>query len=195
MRKGIGTALIAACALTLCAPLAAAGKKGDSAAGGMQNVGVVSFRTCIEQSKFGKQEQASYEAMQNQMLGQMEASQKELQEIVGKLQDREYLDGISPEAEQQLQLKGQQLSQTLEAQRQQFQAILQQAQMKMIQLLTSQVSSAAELVAQKNGLDLVLHEDAVFYFQPSFEITDQVIDQMNTLFDKESADDSNGESA
>jgi len=185
----LGKLFMVATALTIAtAPLAAASKNGNGDSS-VSNVGVVNFREAIEQSKFGKQEQTSFEAMQNQMMGQMEATQKELQEIVGKLQDREYLDGISPEAEQQLQMKGQQLSQTLEAQRQQFQAILQQAQVKMIQLLSNQVKRASELVAQKQGLDLVLQEEAAFYFQPSFDVTDNVVAEMNTIFDKEESDD------
>lgn len=192
MHRPLSKVVFGLLALTLATatPLLAASHKESPQGGKLQAVGVVNFQNCIEQSKLGKQEANSFEAMQNQMVGQMESTQKELQEIITKLQDREYLDGISPEAEQQLQMKGQQLSQTMEAQQQQFRAILQQAQMKMVQLITNQISRASEIVAQKQGLDLVLHKDVLFYSLPSYEITDKVVAEMNTLFDKESGEHS-----
>lgn len=148
-------------------------------------LGVVDFRACMEDSKYGRQEISSIEAMQNQMINQMEALQKELQEVASKLQDPEYVDGISPEAVEQLNMKGRQLSQELARDQQLFQGMLQQAQMKMVQVMSMHIMRASQLVAANKGLDMVVNQEAVFYFPSTSDVTSEVVAEMNKLYDQE----------
>lgn len=148
-------------------------------------LGVVDFRACMEDSKYGRQEITSIEAMQNQMVNQMEALQKELQEVANQLQDPEFRDSISPETEEQLNLKGRQLSQELSRGQQIFQQMLQQAQMKMVQVMSMHIMRASQIVAASKKLDMVVNQEAVFYFPSTADVTVDVVAEMNRLYDQE----------
>jgi outer membrane protein len=151
--------------------------------------GVVDFRACMEDSKYGRQEISSIEAMQNQMVNQMEAMQKELQEIANKLQDPEFRDSISPETEEQYNLKGQQLAQELSRSQQIFQRMLQEAQMKMVQVMSMHIMRASQIVAASKKLDMVVNQEAIFYFPSTADVTTDVVAEMNKLYDQEVDDD------
>ena len=65
-------------------------------------IGVVNFATCITESKAGKKEQENMENMRKQMSSLIEDTEKELKEISAKFEDTEYLDSLSPKAEEDL---------------------------------------------------------------------------------------------
>ena len=176
------TALTLACGLGFSSSAEAASKSETSA-----NIGFVNFRKAVEESKLGKQEQSSFEALQNQMESSLMEIQKQLNEITAKLSDEDYLDGLSPEAENELKHKYRSLSQDLSMTQNQYMQTLQQANMKIIQSLQQDVADATKEVAQSKNLDLVVNEEAAFFHRPSLDVTDQVISLMNKKFDREQA--------
>ncbi len=149
------------------------------------NVRVVNFKTCVEKSKIGKQEQANFEALKKQMETVLEEKDKAGAELVKKLEDTNYLDTITAEAETELKRKFRALSQEIQQQQQQYMQTLQQANFHIVQKLEELMNKATAEVAKKEKLDLVLKNDSTFYNNPSLDISEQVIQAMDKLFEQE----------
>src|SRR5579871_5648379 len=77
------------------------------------SIGVVNFATCITDSKLGKKEQESFESLKKQMATLVEDTEKQMNEIATKFNDPEYLDGLSPEAEEEMKIKFRTLNEEL----------------------------------------------------------------------------------
>ncbi len=148
-------------------------------------IGFVNFRKAVEESKIGKQQQQAFEGMQNQMEASLLDLQKGLNEITTKLSDEDYLDGLSPEAENELKHKYRALSTELTRTQSQFMQTLQDANMKVLQMISSEVAEAAKELAQTKGLDLIVNEEAAFYHRPSMDLSSQVVATMDAKFDRE----------
>ncbi len=151
-------------------------------------IGVVDFKAVLEKSKIGKAEQTAFANLRDQMTGIVEKTEKDLEDVVKKLEDADYMDGLSDDAQQELQKKFQTLSQEMGRYQGQYYQILNQAQMRLLQELQTKVSESAKVIAEKQKLSLVLDEEACFYFNEKLEITDAVIKELDTRFDKESAE-------
>lgn len=149
------------------------------------SVGVVNFTTCINDSKLGKQEQASFETLKNQMTTLLQDTEKQLSEISAKFNDPEYLDGLSPEAEEELKVKFRNLNEELNRYQNQYYQVLNQANMRIIQTMTTNINGAAEKVAKEKKIAMVMNKDACFFYSPQLEITPLVISEMDKNFDKE----------
>lgn len=149
-------------------------------------VGIVNFRKVVEASKQGKQQQTAFEGMKTQMESLLQDKEKSVNEIATKLQDADYMDGLTPEAENELKHKYRALGQELAQAQQQFLQTLQQANVKIVQMLSEDVAKAAGEVAKGKNLDLVFNEDAAFHYKPAIDISDLVVQKMNETFDRES---------
>ena len=147
-------------------------------------IGVINFKTCLEGSKFGKQEQSRFEEMKKQMEGTLEAKEKELNEISSKFSD-EYLDTLTPEAEKELKEKFKNLSQEFSQQQNQFYQLLQQINVQIVQKLQDMISKASKKVAEKSNIDFVLNEDACFYFASGNDVSQDVIKELDTAYAQE----------
>lgn len=143
------------------------------------NVGIVNFASCVTDSKLGKQEQSSFESLKKQMSTLLEDTEKQLQELAAKFNDQEYLDGLSPEAEQELKGKFEALNQDLQRYQNQYYQVLNQANMRVVQVLSTSISQAAEKVAKDKKLGMVVNKEACFFFAPTLEVTADVITEMD----------------
>ncbi len=170
--------LMAACTLALTSTLSAEDTK----------IGFVNFKVCLEKSKQGQQEKNAFEALKTQMHDTLEKTDKELEVLASKLEDQDYMDGLSPTSEEELKQKFQHLSQEFSRYQNQYYQLLNQANYKMFQSLHEKVSSAAEKVREKKEFALILNEDSTFAFAPTLDITDGVIEEMDRLFDLENAE-------
>ncbi len=152
--------------------------------------GVVNFMTCLTESKYGKSEQKQLENIKKQWSSLIEETEKELGDVNAKFEDQDYLDGLSPEAEEELKMKQNTLNQDLAKYQNQLYQILNQANYFFIQKMTANISKASETIAKKNKLDLVLNKEACFYNNPrnDIDITDLVIKQMDKNYDQEMAE-------
>jgi len=147
--------------------------------------GIVNFASCITDSKLGKQEQASFESLKNQMVGLLQDTEKQLGEISTKLNDSEYLDGLSPEAIDELKAKFQMLSEELNRYQNQYYQVLNQANMRIIQTVSNSINLASEKVAKDKKLAMIVNKEACFFFNPQLDITSVVISEMDRVFDQE----------
>ncbi len=149
------------------------------------SVGVVNFKKCVEESKLGKQEQNSLEALQNQISTALEKTQAELESLAKKLNDEDYMDGLSPEAEEKLKIQFQSLSQEMGAYQNQYYQMMQQAEFKMMQTVQGKVQEASNKVAQALKLELILNEQVSFFFSSGLDVTEKILAEMDKTFDKE----------
>lgn len=147
-------------------------------------VGLVNFKSCVEQSKVGKTEQANFEALKKQMESVLAEKEKSLNEMATKFNDADYLDSLSPEAETELKRKFRNLNQEISQQQQQYLQTLQQTNLKVIQNLTEMVTKAAATVAKNEKLDIVLNEEACFYCAPDLDVTQKVITILDEEYEK-----------
>lgn len=170
MHKFLFTALVAS--LVAMAPEA-------EAAG----YGFVNFKEIIEKSKLGKQEQATFDALKTQMEKVLQEKDKELSELAAKFNDPDYMDSLSPEAENELKHKLRLLSQELEGRQQQFVQALQNAQAKIMQKIAESVVKSSEKIAKDKQLDAVFNQDAAFW--SSNNISADVIKEMDLNFQPE----------
>lgn len=145
--------------------------------------GVVNFTTCVMESKLGKKEQQSFESLKNQMTTLVTDVEKQMKEIQSKLSDPDYLDTLSPEGEQELRTKLQALNEDMARYQNQYMQIMNQANMRLVQSLSSAVAEASTRVAEKENLTFVLNRDSCFYYDPKSDVTQKVISQMDKDFE------------
>jgi len=148
--------------------------------------GVVNFASCISDSKYGKQEQESFENLRKQMSSLIEDTEKQLQDLAQKLNNGEYLDGLSPEAEKELQEKYGALQEELGRYQGQFYQVMNQANMRLIQTMSQHINTASEKVAKTKKLNMIVNKDAVFFYESKLDITPNIIAQMDKSFEEES---------
>lgn len=150
-----------------------------------EKIGVVNFATCVAESKVGQEEQANFDNIKKQLGTHLEQTEKELTALASKLNDPEYMDGLSPEAENSLKEKIQNLNEELSRYQNQYYQVLNQANMKVVQILSSKVNAASELVAKEKKLDLVLHKDVCFFYSSDLDITSAVVVKMDKNYEKD----------
>lgn len=148
-------------------------------------IGVVNFSSCIVESKAGKKEQENMENIRKQMSTLIEDTEKEVREISAKFEDTEFLDSLSPKAEEEMKLKYQTLQEDLNRYQNQFYQVLQQAQYQLYQKLSGNIAKAAEAVAREKNLDYVINKEACFYIRSDLDVTDSVVGEMDRFFDQE----------
>lgn len=151
-------------------------------------IAVVDFKNCVENSKLGKSEQSNFEALKKQMETVLEDREKQMQDIMGKLNDLDYLDSISQEAEHELKRKAKQFQQEAGQQQQQFYQALQQANYKIVQDVSQEIQKASKVVAKKKNLDLILNSEVTFYSGQSLDISKDVIKEMDMNYDATAED-------
>ena len=169
--------LVSACFLS--APAQAA-DKGIS-------IGVVDFAKCIMDSKYGKKEQENYETLKTRMQKAVEDLDTQMTETTTKLQDKDLLDSLSPEAEQELRMKFQTLGEEMQRYQGQFYQIMQQANMKLMQSMHDLIEQASNAVAESNKLVLVINKDAAFHYSSNLEVTGKIISELDKRFEKDSS--------
>lgn len=147
------------------------------------NIRTVNFKKSVEQSKMGKQEQSSFDALKKQMESVLGEKEKTLNEMAAKFEDPDYLDSLSADTETELKRKFRSLSQEFSLLQNQYFQSLQQTNFKIVQKLTETVGKAANEVAKQKQYDFILNEEAAFFASPQLDVTSEVVVVMDRLFD------------
>lgn len=147
--------------------------------------GIVNFSACMTESKYGQQEQKAFNKLREQMNSLITDIEKQLNEIATKFQDPDFVDRLSPEAEQEMKARFQSLNEELNHTQNQYLQIMQEKNMEVMRTMDHHVLNASEIVAKKRDLLLVLRKEACFFYKPSLDITSPVIEEMNKNYDKE----------
>jgi len=141
-------------------------------------IGTVSFKECLERTKYGKQEQARFEQLKSDLEKEISEKEKVLKEISPKFSE-EYLDSLTPEAEAELKEKFGRLSQELTHMQNQYYQTLNQANMQVVQKLFEMIGEASKRVAKEKGLVLILNDETCFYKDESLDVTAAVIEDLD----------------
>ncbi len=157
---------------------------GGFAAEPKPSVGVVNFNNCMTDSKLGKQEQSSFDALKNQMTSLLEDTEKQTNEIAAKFNDAEYMDGLSPEAEEEMKNKFRGLNEEMNRYQNQYYQVLQQANMKIMQTIGAGIQEASEKVAKDKRLNMVMSKEACFFAAPTLDVTNFVVAEMDKTFEQ-----------
>lgn len=181
MKKKILSLLF--CLITISTPCLIEGK--ETKKDPDTKIGIVSFANCIQESKYGKKEQSTLKGMQNQITSLIKDTEQQLQEIATKLNDPEYIDTLSPEGEQELKIKFQNHQEDLMRYQQQYSEFINQANYRVMQTMFFHVKNAAKIVSERLNLDYVLDENSVICNNAGIEVTNQVIQELDILFEKE----------
>jgi outer membrane protein len=148
-------------------------------------VRVINFKTCVENSKAGKIEQSNFEGLKKQMETMLSEKEKTLNDMADKFNDPDYLDSLSPEAETELKRKFRALSQEASQQQAQYYQALQQSNAKILDKLDEYIIKASDLVSKKDGINLIVNEDSVYFYDKDLDISNDIIVIMDELFEKE----------
>ncbi|MCX6995256.1 MAG: OmpH family outer membrane protein [Chlamydiae bacterium] len=149
-------------------------------------IGVVNFKNCIEKSKIGQAEQKSFEELKTQMGAVLEKTEKELEDLSKKLNDSEYLESLSTEAQNEVKGRFQNMGMELSRYQNQYYQILNQANYKLVQELGTKVADAAKIVALAKKLAFIMNEDAFFYYASTFDVTSDVISELDKRYEIDS---------
>ena len=152
-------------------------------------IGIVNTKRCLEESKLGKQEQANFERMKQQMESVLQEKERALEDIESKLNDDDYMDSISDEAASELKRKRRTIRNEGMQLQSQYMQTLQQTNVKIIQKLTDVIGKASAQVAKdsSNGqpVDVVFTDEACTYYSPRLDVSDRVVAKMNAIYDAE----------
>ena len=165
--------------VVLCLAMASVSFAAEKAAA----IGTVSFKTVIEKSRVGKEEQARFDQMRKQMEQTLEQKEKELNELAPKFND-EYLDSLTPEAEKDLKDKFGNLSQELTQKQNEFYQTLNQAQMQVMQKVFEMVSEASKSLAAEKGLDLIINDEVCFFKNDKLDVSADIIKKLDQMAEK-----------
>ncbi|KPK32918.1 MAG: hypothetical protein AMS24_02770 [Chlamydiae bacterium SM23_39] len=149
------------------------------------SIGIVNFAKCITDSKIGKKEQENLENVRIQWTSLIEETNEELSNINSKLENPEYLEGISPQVEEDMKIKKEMLSKDLQKYETQIYQALHQAQMLLIQKMSSQINKASEELAKKTNFKIILNAETCLYNIKSLDVTDDIIKILDNKFEKE----------
>jgi len=144
-------------------------------------VGVVNFKTCVEKSTLGKDEQARFEEMKTSFEKSMEAKEKEISALSPKFSE-EYLDTLTPQAENELKEAYRKLNLELNQMQEKYYNMLNHANYQILQKLGESIQKASEKICREKGLDFAINQDACFYFNSSYDISSEVITEMDKQF-------------
>lgn len=153
-------------------------------------MGIVDLKTCAEESKLGKKEQEGFDALRKQMETVLGEKEKVLTDLNTKLNDTDYLDSLTLEAETELKRKFRSLGQELGGLQQQYMQALQQANFKIVQSLTESVSQASQTLAKKEGYDLIGNKETTFFSNPDLDVSKAVVNLMDISWEQKQKEDS-----
>jgi outer membrane protein len=150
-----------------------------------QKVGIVNMENIFMETKLGKQEQASFETMRKQFATLLEDTEKQLRDLHEKLQDKDTLDGLSPEAEAEMKNKFAQLSEEMNRYQQQYGQFIQQGQHRLMQSIFGGITQASEKLAAAKGYTMILNKQMCFYNAPTLDVTADMVKEMDKSFEDE----------
>ncbi|MCY3973935.1 MAG: OmpH family outer membrane protein [Simkaniaceae bacterium] len=146
-------------------------------------VAVVDFTGCVTDSKYGRQEQETFEMLNNRHLSSIANVEKRLKEVREELDDPEVVDGLSPDAAREKQELCQRLTAELTQHRDIYYRSLNQANNKLLKTLQYHISKAAGVIAARKKYSVILNKEVCFFYEPSQDITANVIAEMDREYD------------
>lgn len=149
-------------------------------------VGVVNFQKCVMESKIGKKENENFDALKKQMTSIVTDIESQIQGMATKFNDPEVMDGLSPEAEEEMKGRFQSLNEDYNRAQNQYMQVMQQANMQLIHKMGGLITQASKELAKDKGLSFVMRDDVCFYYNADQDdVTAEVISILDKQFEVE----------
>ncbi len=146
-------------------------------------VGTVDLEKCVTESKTGQEEQKKVKETESQMQTLLKDRQKELEKITHQLNDPDFVDSLSPEAEKELTAQYQKLSEEYGLYQNQLLQVMQQTNMQFYETMLKHVKKAATTVSKEHKMPFIIRKDLCLSFPSSADITPQIVAAMDRAFD------------
>jgi outer membrane protein len=118
------------------------------------------------------------------MASLLEDTEKQINELATKFNDPEFLDSLSPEAEEELKNKFRSLNEDLNRYQNQYYQVLNQSNMKIMQTLSNSINTASEKVAKEKKLSLIVNKEACFFTSATLDVTPFVVTEMDKNYEQ-----------
>lgn len=145
----------------------------------------VDFKQVIEKSKLGKKGQENFEGLKSRLEKNAEEKMKELKELADKSNDRDYIEGLSPDAHADLTRDFRTKEKEYAELQNTWLQMLQQANVQILQKIAETVQKASQNVAKANRFDLILNSENTFFANPTLDVSSLVVDEMDKIFAEE----------
>lgn len=149
------------------------------------DIGVVNFTNCIMESKYGKNEQGQLESIKQQWSSVIEQTEKDLKDVAGKLNDQNYMEGLSTDAASKLKDKYKTLNEDMAKYQNQLYQVMNQANYIFVQKMIGYINKASEEIAAQKKFSMVVNKEACFYHKNDLDITRSIISVMDKNYEKE----------
>ncbi len=147
------------------------------------SIGVVNAQPCFTESKPALKTQQLIDSLVEKTNEAIKEFDKKVAEFDAKLNDQHYRDGLTPEADKQLKQGYEKALQDRDTARHQLQQQHSQTHVSLVQDLIAQVNQASEKVAKSKNLTVILSSDAITYFDPSIDQTNEIMKELDASSD------------
>lgn len=154
----------------------------ETALESQQEVGVVNLQRCLEESLLGKKEQEDLDRIKKRFGKSIGKLEEELKSIYMKLQDEEYMEGLSQTASDELKKEFEDKTGEYQVLMSQYQQELNQKHIKRLQKVINEVKKASQIVRQKKQLSVILNDEVVLA-GPEADQTDAIIKILDESFE------------
>lgn len=145
-------------------------------------IGVVNLQRCLEESLLGKKEQEELDRIKKRFSKSIGKLEEELKSMYSKLQDEEYMEGLSQTASDELRKDFEEKTGEYQVLMSQYQQELNQRHVKRLQKVFDEVKKASQIVRQKKNLSLILNEEVVLA-APNADQTEAIIKILDESFE------------
>jgi outer membrane protein len=132
-------------------------------------VAIINSQLSVIETAEIKKAQAELEARYKPRTAQIEALQKELEQIKQSLQSGQ--GKLTPQAEQDLNIKGQRKQRDLQRLGEDLQAEVDRERNEILGRSGQRMQDIVKKIAEERGLDIVVDVSNTVYFKPALEIT------------------------
>lgn len=147
----------------------------------------IDFQECFQKSTYGEDARKHLEGAVQKLQEVVDDTKSQLEAVSKKLEDQDYVDGLSPDAEQALVGERQQLSERLNMISAQGNQALQYEQQAIQASLEKHLSEIAAIYGPENKLNAILPKQIGIYWNKALDITDIFIELLNKKIEEEKA--------
>jgi outer membrane protein len=141
-------------------------------------IGVVDLQKILETSNSGKAAQNELKAQRDKMQADMKQRGNEIQEIESRMQREAMV--MSKETREEKEREHRIKVSDFQALQRKYQGDLQEIERKLMGRLQTEITSLVSDIAKKEGYMLVISNIGVIYSLPSTDITERLIQELNS---------------
>ena len=141
-------------------------------------IGVVDLQKILEVSNAGKAAQGELKGQRDKMQADLKQRGAEIQEIEARLKREAMV--MSKEAREEKEREHRIKVSDFQALQRKYQGDLQEVERKLMGQLQKEISGLVGEMAKKDGYTLVISNIGVIYSQPAVDLTERLIQELNT---------------